>query len=106
MIKKIGTTTYYANQSLSQLGNYSYRIQATDTSNNVALSSSHTFSLPPNWDINNDGVVTILDLVLVSNQYGETGDPGWIREDVDNNGVIQALDIVLVSGNFGESWWM
>jgi hypothetical protein len=104
MIKKIGTTTYYANQSLHQQGNYSYRIRATDTSNNVAFSSNYTFSLSPNWDINYDGVVTILDLVLVSNHYGETGDNGWIREDVDNNGVVQALDIVLVSGNFGESW--
>lgn len=105
MTKKIGTTTYYANQSLHVYGNYSYRIQATDTSNNVAFSSSYMFSLPPNWDINYDGVVTILDLVLVSNQYGKTGDNGWIQEDVDNNGVVQALDIVLVSGNFGESWW-
>jgi len=105
MIKKTGTTTYYANQSLHQAGNYSYRIQATDTNNNVAFSSSYTFSLPPNWDINNDGVVSIVDLVLVSDHYGETGRPGWIREDVDNNGIIQALDIVLVSSNFGASWW-
>jgi len=101
MIKKTGTTTYYANQSLHQGGNYGYRIQATDTSNNVALSSSYTFSLAPNWDIDYDGVVTILDLVLVSNQYGETGDPGWIREDVDNNGDIEVLDIAFVSNNYG-----
>jgi hypothetical protein len=106
MIKKISTTTYYTNQSLHQQGNYSYRIQATDTSNNVAFSSSYTFSLSPNWDINNDGVVKILDLVLVSNHYGETGDNGWIREDVDNNGVIESLDILLVSNNFDESWWI
>ena len=106
MIKKTGTTTYYANQSLHQQGNYSYRIQATDTSNNVAFSSSYTFSLPPNWDINYDGIVKILDLVLVGNHYGETGDPGWIREDVDNNGKIESLDIQLVANNFDKSWWM
>jgi hypothetical protein len=106
MIKKTGTTTYYMNQSLQQQGNYSYYIQAIDTSNNVALSSIHIFSLPPNWDINNDGTVTILDLTLVSNHYDETGSHGWIREDVDNNGVIQILDIVYVSSHFGESWWI
>jgi hypothetical protein len=94
------------NQSLQQQGNYSYYIQAIDTSNNVALSSIHIFSLPPNWDINNDGTVTILDLTLVSNHYDETGSHGWIREDVDNNGVIQILDIVYVSSHFGESWWI
>lgn len=100
MFKKTGTTTFFANQSLNQEGNYSYRIQATDSSNNVALSSNDTFSLPANWDINFDGVVTVLDLVLVSNHYGETGGYGWIREDVDNNGVIQILDIVIVSNQF------
>jgi hypothetical protein len=104
MIKKTGSATYYVNQSLHPQGNYSYRIQATDTSNNVALSSSYTFSLAPNWDINYDSIITILDLVLVSNQYGNTGGHGWIREDVDNNGTIQVLDIAIVSNNFGESW--
>jgi len=106
MTKKIGTATYYSNRSLHLQGNYSYFIQATDTSNNVAVSSSHVFSLPPNWDINKDGHCTILDLVLVSNHYGQTGGHGWIREDVDNNGVIQVLDIVFVSGHFGEVWWV
>jgi hypothetical protein len=106
MTKKQSTNTYYANWTLTVMGNYSYRIQATDTSGNVALSSSYLFSLPPNWDINIDGAVTILDLVLVSNQYGQSGADGWIREDVDNNGTIQVLDLVLVSGYFGTSWWV
>jgi hypothetical protein len=106
MSKKLGTSTYYTNRSLSLQGNYSYRVQATDTSGNGALSLSYLFSLPPNWDVNTDGVITILDLVLVSNEYGHTGAHGWVREDVDNNGVIQVLDIVLVSSHFGESWWV
>lgn len=106
MAKKTGTTTYYSNRSLPTLGNYSYIIQVTDTSNNNAFSSSRLFSLSPNWDINNDGRCTILDLVLVSNHYGQSGSHGWIREDVDNNGVIQVLDIVMVSGHFGEVWWV
>jgi hypothetical protein len=105
MTKKTGTTTYYTKQSLHQTGEYSYRIQVTDTSDNVILSSSHTFSLLPDWDINNDGIVTISDLLLISNHYGETGSKGWIREDVDNNGIIQSLDIVLVANHFGKSWW-
>ena len=105
MIKITGTTTYFANLSLHQTGQYSYRIQATDTNGNVVISSSYTFWLQPDWDINSDGIVTIADLVLVSNHYGEIGFKGWIREDVDNNGVIQAFDISIVSSNFGRSWW-
>jgi len=105
MTKKIGTTMYYSNRSLNQQGNYSYRIQATDTSNNNAFSSSHLFSLPPNWDINNDGLCNILDLEIVSNQYGKTGSHGWIRNDIDNNGIINILDMILVSNHYGESWY-
>jgi hypothetical protein len=105
MTKRGATTTYYSNRSFHTQGNYSYTVSATDTSDNDVVSSVHVFSLPPNWDINSDGVCTILDLVLISNHYGETGSFGWMRSDVDNNGVIQVLDIVIVSGYFGTSWW-
>jgi len=105
MINVIGTYNYYYNTSFSQYGNYSYSIWANDTSNNVDTSSSYTFSMPPNWDINNDGECNIYDYMLVSSHYGETGVPGWIREDVDNNGKIQVFDLVLVSEHYDESWW-
>ena len=105
MIKKIGSTTYYANLSLHQRGKYGYRIQATDANSNVALSPSYTFWLQPDWDIDNDGICNIRDLVKISSHYGETGFKGWIREDVDHNGVIQALDIAIVSSQYDRSWW-
>ena len=96
---------YYYNTSFEEYGNYSYFIWASDTSGNTAVSSVFDFSLPPNWDINNDGVVNVFDHVLISNHYGETDSPGWVREDVDNNGQIQVLDLVIVSNHYGETWW-
>jgi hypothetical protein len=62
--------------------------------------------MPANWDMNNDGICGILDLVLISNQYGKSGASGWIREDVDNDGMITVLDLVYVSNHFAESWWI
>jgi hypothetical protein len=59
----------------------------------------------PDYDVNSDGSCNIIDFVLIANRFGETGSPGWIREDVDNNGVISTLDIVVVSNNYGESGW-
>ena len=99
--------SYYINSSsaFSQVGNYSYYLWAEDTSNNTAISSVYYFSMPPNWDVNNDGVINIVDLVLVSNHYDETGNLGWIREDVDNNGEILVFDLVVVSNHYGEIWW-
>jgi len=95
---------YYYNTTFTQYGIYHYFIWASDTYRNACTSSRYEFTMPPNWDINIDGECNQLDMILISNHYGETGSPGWIREDVDNNGIIQALDIVLVSTHYGEQW--
>jgi hypothetical protein len=96
---------YHYNTSLSEYGNYSYVIWSNDTSGNDNVSSVFSYSLPPNWDVNNDGNVTVFDFTLISNQFGETGSNGWIREDIDNNGEIEVLDIVLSSNHYNEGWW-
>ena len=105
MTNIIGTSIYYKNTSLQQSSNYSYYIIAEDTNSNQATSTETTFSLPPNWDINNDGICSLFDNVLISNKYGQTGAPGWLREDVDNNGEINIIDITLVSNYYYEIWW-
>lgn len=96
-----GKYYYRTTTAFSTVGNYTYSIWAKDTSNNVASSNNALFSMPSNWDININYKAGLLDIVMVSNQYGSTGNPGWIREDVDNNGVINVLDINLVSNHYG-----
>lgn len=56
----------------------------------------------PDWDINEDGSVDYLDMILVGNHYGETGAPGWIREDVNDDGEVDYLDMILVGNHYGE----
>ena len=97
---------YNSSTAFSTYGNYSYFIWANDSSDNQNSSSSYDFSMPPNWDINNDGNCNVFDYVLISNHYGETGNSGWIREDVDNNGQIQVFDLVLLSEHYSETWWV
>jgi len=104
MINIVGTNQYYYNASFSEHGNYGYFIWADDTSDNADISSNYEFSVLPNWDVNQDGICDANDNSLVSSRYGETGAPGWIREDVDNNGQIQVFDLVLISINYGETW--
>lgn len=100
-----GSGRYYLNTTFSAYGNYSYHIWANDTNDNQNMSSSSLYSMPPNWDINEDGTVTVFDFTLISNHFNETGDQGWIREDVDNNGEIKVLDIVLAANEYGTVWW-
>ncbi len=54
------------------------------------------------WDINNDGVVDIQDLILVSDGFGvETAKNP--KADVNRDGNIDIIDLLLVAAHFGES---
>ena len=49
-------------------------------------------------DINSDGEVNILDLVLVANAFGESN----LKADVNGDGEVNILDLVAVANAFGE----
>ena len=48
-------------------------------------------------DVNSDGLVNILDLVLVSSRFGQSGQN---NADVNGDGIVNILDLVLVAGMF------
>ena len=102
------TNIFFLNSStaFSVSGNFSYIIWSTDNDLNAVYSNNYIFSMPPNNDINMDGIQNVLDLILISNYYGYTGNPGWCREDFDNNGIIQVIDLIGVANKYGETWWM
>ena len=95
---------YFSNSLFSNYGDYSYYVWAIDLNGNQSSSGVIDFAMPPNWDINGDGVCNVADLTLISNNYNLTGSNGWIREDVDNNGIIQVLDLVQVSFYYDQTW--
>jgi len=99
--------TYYYNTTLTDVGDHIYKIWANDTINNIAQSTPETFILPPNCEADmNYGtrIIDFWDLVEIVKYYGDTGTPGWIREDVDNNGVVDFWDLVEVVKYYGETW--
>ena len=49
-------------------------------------------------DVNSDGVVNILDLVLISANFGKTGQN---TADVNGDGVVNIVDLVKVAGKMG-----
>ncbi len=57
--------------------------------------------LPP-WDVNQDGRVSVLDLILVAKDLG-AGTPTNLRTDVNRDGVINIQDLILVAQHLGES---
>ena len=61
---------------------------------------SDTESPPTTADVNSDGLVNVLDLILIASSLGQSG-----QNDVDVNGdgVVSILDLVLAAGMFEEA---
>ena len=81
-------------------GPTSITLKVTDNNNITATKVLSVTTVYATWDINMDGSVNVLDMTLISQDLGQTGTPGWIREDVNNDGVINILDLVLI----GQHW--
>ena len=68
----------------------------------VPLDITITVGDYPAWDVNQDGRVSIIDLVLVANDLG-SGAPANLRTDVNRDGVINIQDLIIVAQHMGES---
>ena len=51
-------------------------------------------------DVNRDGVVNILDLVSVANDFGQSGEK---KTDINGDNIVNILDLVRVAGAFGKT---
>ena len=56
----------------------------------------------PTWDVNGDGQVSILDLILIAQDLGKAASPNS-RTDVNRDGTVSILDLILVAQHMGES---
>ena len=54
------------------------------------------------WDINNDGVVDIQDLLIISDSFNQTSFDNP-KVDVNNDGVINIIDLLIAASHIGES---
>jgi len=52
------------------------------------------------WDVNQDGVVNVLDLTLVARDLGKSG---AVAADINGDGAVNVLDVVLVAQHLGET---
>ena len=53
-------------------------------------------------DVNRDGTVSILDMILIARHLGETN-PANTAIDVNGDGVVNVLDLIVIAKHFGES---
>ena len=70
----------------------------SDLDGEIYLKSESGLETAPTADVNADGVVNILDLVLVA---GEFGVENRSRTDINGDGIVNILDLVIVANAFG-----
>jgi parallel beta-helix repeat protein len=102
-----GTDLYsgvYQNESGSDgICDTPYVIDANNTDRYPLMSpSSSTPSLP--GDVNGDGKVSLIDLVILAQAYGsKPGDPNWnAAADIDGNGKVGLTDLVILALHYGQ----
>jgi hypothetical protein len=83
-------------------GSTSVTFEVTDSTGATAVATLPITVVYSVYDVNMDGTVNVLDLILVGQDFGEIGTPGWIREDVNGDGVINVLDMILVAQHISE----
>ena len=84
-------------------GDYAIVVTATsksDETKTAELTTKTTISPVPR-DLNADGTVNILDLVQVTNQFGESGE--GLSGDVNMDGHVNILDLVEVASYIGKT---
>ena len=61
-----------------------------------------TVESQPSWDVNADGQVSVLDLILVAQRLGEIATANS-QADVNDDGIVSILDLILIAQHLGES---
>jgi hypothetical protein len=83
-----------------------HTIGVTVSDGNSQTSQTHTVTIMdvhPRWDVNMDGVVNILDITLVGQNYGNTYSEDLPRWDVNQDGIVNVQDLSIVAAHFGET---
>jgi hypothetical protein len=95
------TQTFSWTPRYDQAGVYTIHFEVSDgqltDSEDVVIT---IVQLHDDWDVNGDGNANVLDMVLVSQYWDETGLTGWIPEDTNEDGIISVLDMIII----GQNW--
>lgn len=67
---------------------------------NVTVKGTPTGTTCCPGDFNCDGVINVLDMIIIVNQFGCSG--GACTADLDNDGIIGAADLTIFNGLYGD----
>ena len=69
---------------------------------NIAIYNGSIEIVSYPWDVNMDGSIDVLDMIIIAQHWMETPEnPNWYkRADVNNDGVVNVLDLITVGQHF------
>ena len=83
------------------LGTNTVSVSAAGIESTLAFHAISDTEAPPiTADVNNDGLVNVLDLILIASSLGQSGQN---NVDVNGDGVVSILDLVLAAGVFEDA---
>ncbi|MCQ6963463.1 hypothetical protein PV02_10075 [Methanolobus chelungpuianus] len=89
----------------SSAGTYLIDVIVSDGNSYVSQAYAITVTdVHPRWDVNQDGIVNILDITLVGQNYGKVYSGSLPRWDVNQDGIVNVQDMSLVAARFGETF--
>ncbi|MCX6013536.1 MAG: dockerin type I domain-containing protein, partial [Chloroflexi bacterium] len=96
-----GTAAASGSQVVTSATTKIYSLTCTNSAGSDTKSVAIT-ATPKDGDVNNDGFVNSLDILRIVENYGTTGNPGWIPADIYRDGTIDIFDIGKVIDNYGK----
>ncbi|MDK2826172.1 MAG: hypothetical protein PWQ44_1352, partial [Methanolobus sp.] len=102
---QVSTSSSYSwTTDYESAGTHTIKVTISDGTEEVSSSSTITITdLQPRWDVNEDGIVNVLDITLVGQNYGKTYTTELPRWDVNQDSTVNIQDLSIVSGHFGET---
>lgn len=101
-----GVITGQTTDAYSNYHQYNFIVQVTDSNSNTTTESLSVVVDRLGWDVNDDGITNISDVVMIGLHWNATlGGPNYAANyDVDGNGVININDVVIVGLHWNKTW--
>jgi Ca2+-binding EF-hand superfamily protein len=57
----------------------------------------------PRWDMDENGIVNILDITIIGQGYGKSVQKPYPRYDINQDGIINVQDLTIIAYYFGDT---
>ena len=103
-VTKSTSSSYVWETDYSSAGTHTIDITVSDGIEQVTGQRTITINdVHPRWDVNEDGIVNVLDISIIGQEYGTSVEAPYPRWDVNQDGDVNIQDMTLVGNRFGET---